>query len=235
MSKEISREAIHRLINVDHNKPQKTIIYLLMSSGMKAMHIRRMTFNTVLTACDHFFTDGQEKTLENLILINPIRENLVPCFDFSTKSTARVVCCTPEAAQYLLWTISIRLHDDSRKNSDPIFITNRGTKIGENYISDLFANARRSIKLYSNSDFPNITAEDLQDRFFEICEHCLFGPRRNDVIKLMKGSRNKSVQAFYTEVLNDRTILTNEFLKISNILTDHDEYMHNLDFNQDYK
>ena len=236
MSSQITFEAIERLVNVDHNKQQKTIMLMLFSSSLTGAQIKNLKFDDVLAACDHFFTDAQEKTIENLTRIKPIEDNLVPFFDTSTKSQQRVACCTPEATQYLFWHINMRRERTFKHKTNYVFVTKSGKKLGTNYIPDLFSDSRNAIEVYDNCEFPNITAEDLTANFINICEHCLYGPKSYHVIKLIKGNRNNAqVENFYNDALNNRKLFTNEYLKISNIFTIHEDNKHDLKFDAPMK
>lgn len=231
MDSQITFEAIKRLVNVDHNKQQKTIMLMLFSSSLTGAQIKNLKFDDVLAACDHFFTEGQEKTIDNLTSFKPIEENLVPLFDTSTKSQQRVTCCTPEATQYLFWHLNMRRNHTFKHKTNYVFVTKSGKKLGTNYISDLFLESRNAIEAYDNCEFPNITAEDLTANFINICEHRLYGPKSDYIIRLMEGARNnKSIEAFYNYALKNRELFTNEYLKISNIFTIHKDNEHDLKF-----
>ena len=231
MCSEITFEAIKRLVNVDHNKQQKTIMLMLFSSSLTGAQIKNLKFDDVLKACDHFFTEGQEKTIENLTKFKPVQDNLVPFFDTSTKSQQRVTCCTPEATQYLFWYINRRRSKTYKNKTNYVFVTNSGKKLGTNFIPDLFSDSRNDIEIYDNCEFPNIVAEDLTHNFIDICKHCLYGPKSDYIIRLMEGARNnRSIEAFYNDALKNRELFTNEYLKISNIFTIHDDNKHDLKF-----
>lgn len=231
MCSEITFEAIKRLVNVDHDKQQKTIMLMLFSSSLTGAQIKNLKFDDVLAACDHFFTEGQEKTMDNLTSIDPVKKNLVPFFDTSTKTIQRVTCCTPEATQYLFWHMNRRRRHPFKHKTNYVFVTNSGKKLGKNYISDLFLDSRNDIEVYDNCEFPNITAEDLTANFIDICKHCLYGSKRDYIIRLMEGARNnKSIEAFYNDTLKNRELFTNEYLKISNIFTIYKDNKHDLKF-----
>ncbi|WP_296857157.1 hypothetical protein [uncultured Methanobrevibacter sp.] len=231
MYPEITFEAIKRLVDVDHNKQQKTIMLMLFSSSLTGDQIKNLKFDDVLKACDHFFTEGQEKTIKNLTKFKPVQDNLVPLFDTSTKSQQRLACCTPEATQFLFWHINMRRNTTFKYKTDYVFVTNSGKKLGKSFITDLFLNSRNDIEIYDNCEFPNITAKDLTANFINICRHCLYGPKSYYIIRLIEGARNnKSIEAFYKDILENRDLFTNEYLKISNIFTINKDNKHDLKF-----
>lgn len=211
---------ICRIMSLATEKRDKAIIALISTSGMQPRFIRNLTYNQLLNACNHFFKDDEPKTIENLLYKNPIKENLIACFDIGAAASPRVTCCTPEALQLLFQYIYSNIRYSNMENiEDKVFLNNRGNPLTKNYVSDVLSKLSDEILEYGNYEAPKITATSLRERFSHICKTYLEGQRKNQVIELMRGSRSSNNKEFYEEVINDKQILVNDYESIVDCLS----------------
>ena len=74
--------------------------------------MRRLTIGDLVKACDIYFEDDEEKTINNLLAKNP--EEIYPCWEImplktSKKSQLCVTFNTPEASTYIWQYLNNRI------------------------------------------------------------------------------------------------------------------------------
>ena len=203
-------EDIIRIMSLANEKHDKAIIALILSSGMQPRFIRNLTFDQVLNSCDHFFEEGESKTIENLLKKDPTKDNLIACFNIGTENSPRITCCTPEALKLLFQYMYYR----PKNNEKRVFLNTAGTVLTQNYISDTLSKLCNDVPKYGDCEVPEITARSLRARFLYICNEYLEWPDKDNVINLMNGSRSVRNQNFYEDVLNDKQILIDAYMPI---------------------
>ena len=100
----------------------KAIFSLIFSSGMTPTVLSKLTLNDFLIACDDYFGDGEEKTLNNLLIKNPW--DIIPQWEF--KSDYKITFNTPESTFYIFMYLKDKRMADLDNLDDPLF------KSGEN-------------------------------------------------------------------------------------------------------
>ncbi|WP_296891100.1 hypothetical protein [uncultured Methanobrevibacter sp.] len=84
----------------------KAIISFFATTGLRSSDVRSLKIKDLIKACDIYFDDGDEKTIDNLLDKNP--EAIIPCWEIkpskiSKKSQLCVTFNTPESSTYLLY------------------------------------------------------------------------------------------------------------------------------------
>lgn len=212
-----SIEDICKIMSMGVDKNDRVIITLLLSSGLPSKFIEEMTYDQLLDACNHFFRYDETRSIQKLVTKNPKKDKLVPCFDFKYRSRQGMTCCTPQALQLLIEYLRYRIKIDD--GTDYVLLNYKNEPIADcDHISNLFRRARKKASRYLLEGSLDIKADNVRERFKDICKNDLQGEYRDEVLALMdvKGSSNKK---FYEYIKDNRHILLEHYVSVVDSLT----------------
>ena len=126
----------------------KAILSFFVTTGLRSSDVRRLKISALIEACDIYFEEGEEKTLETLLSKNP--DDIIPCWEMMPKKTDPksqlcVTFNTPEASNYLWQYLNDRIERNIKKGEDgiiypdePLFATSTKNHLRENAVEKLF-------------------------------------------------------------------------------------------------
>lgn len=215
----VKQSDINQILSTRNGKIHKSIISLILSSGMTPQFVRHLTLNQLLDSCKHYEGFDGQPTLDELLDSGLECENFIPCFDIGTAKSPRITCCTPEALHLILDYIDRYREVSFNSNDEPIFLNSDHTPLTKHYVSDKLGEMNKEVgRGHRKYGFSRVTASGLVARFKDICERYLEGDFAEEAIDLMKGSSSARNRRFYNEVCNDRDILINHYRSISDCL-----------------
>lgn len=217
MTKIANEEDLYRITIYAPTKYHRAIVHLLSSSGMPNKFIEELTFKQLLSACDSYFKFGENKTINNLIKKDPVKDNYIPCFDFKDDNKPRIACCSPKALKVIFQYIHYR---KNIKMDEPyIFLNSENDPIiDKDAITTIIRKARKNVNKFAIDGTSNITANQIRARFWHIAENNMHGIYKDEVLMLMKGNSSRKNKNFYDYICNDKQVLINHYKTIVDFL-----------------
>lgn len=159
----------------------KAIISFMATSGLRASDVVNLTIVDMIDACDIFFEDGEEKSIDVLLSKNP--DDIIPCWEImpsktSSNSQLCVTFNTPEASKYIFQYLNERKIKDKKKDGDgiikpeePLFATSTKNYLNSDSIGKMFQriNKKLGAKQDKNGKYGRFRAHSLRKLFTTTC------------------------------------------------------------------
>ena len=210
MSETISLNDIY--IAMCSSKPTlyKAILGLILSSGMTPITLSKLTLNDFLVACNDYFQETEDKTLQNLLKKDPW--NIIPCWKIKSKNI--FTFNTPETTIYLFLYLKEKRMDDLNNLDYPLFKSGKKNLLTSSKISSYVTEFNAIMKLI-NEDYENkfksknliATFEDIYDKNMLIEVN-----NKNNLLKLFEGKLSNNSK-FYRDSMKDQQKIK-EYYKI---------------------
>lgn len=162
----------------------KSIISFFATTGLRSSDVRRLTIGDLIKACDIYFEEGEERTIDNLLAKNP--EEIMPCWEIMPSKTIKnsqlcVTFNTPEASTYLWQYLNERVEYNIRKGrkelepKDPLFATSTNHELKSTAIEQLFQRINKQLggKLDKNGKYSRFRSHSLRKLFTTTCRRNL--------------------------------------------------------------
>ena len=162
----------------------KAIISFFATTGLRSSDVRRLKIEDLIKACDIYFEDGEEKTIDNLLNKNP--EDIMPCWEIMPVKTIKnsqlcVTFNTPESSTYLWQYLHERVEFNIRKGrkplepNDPLFATSTNNELKSTAIEQLFQriNTQLGGKMDKNGKYRRFRSHSLRKLFTTTCRRNL--------------------------------------------------------------
>ena len=162
----------------------KAIISFFATTGLRSSDVRRLKIEDLIKACDIYFEDGEEKTIDNLLNKNP--EDIMPCWEVMPIKTIKnsqlcVTFNTPESSTYLWQYLHERVEFNIRKGrkplepNDPLFATSTNNELKSTAIEQLFQriNTQLGGKMDKNGKYRRFRSHSLRKLFTTTCRRNL--------------------------------------------------------------
>ena len=201
MSETISLDDIY--IAMCSSKPTlyKAVLGLILSSGMTPITLSKLTLNDFLVACNDYFQETEDKTLQNLLKKDPWK--IIPCWKIKTKNI--FTFNTPETTFYLFLYLKEKRMDDLNNLDYPLFKSGKNNFLTSSKISSYVTEFNAIIKLF-NENYENkfksknliATFEDIYDKNMLIEVN-----NKNNLLKLFEGKLSNNSK-FYRASMKDQ-------------------------------
>ena len=201
MSETISLDDIY--IAMCSSKPTlyKAIIGLILSSGMAPITLSTLTLNDFLVACNDYFQETEDKTLQNLLKKDPWK--IIPCWKIKTKNI--FTFNTPETTFYLFLYLKEKRMDDLNNLDYPLFKSGKNNFLTSSKISSYVTEFNAILRLF-NENYENkfksknliATFEDIYDKNMLIEVN-----NKNNLLKLFEGKLSNNSK-FYRASMKDQ-------------------------------
>lgn len=159
----------------------KAIISFMATSGLRTSDVVNLTIADMIDACDIFFEDGEEKSIDVLLSKNP--DDIIPCWEImpsktSSNSQLCVTFNTPEASKYIFQYLNERKIKDKKKDGDgiikpeePLFATSTKNHLNSDSIGKMFQriNKKLGAKQDKNGKYGRFRAHSLRKLFTTTC------------------------------------------------------------------
>ena len=162
----------------------KAIISFFATTGLRSSDVRRLKIEDLIKACDIYFEDGEEKTIDNLLNKNP--EDIMPCWEIMPVKTIKnsqlcVTFNTPESSTYLWQYLHERVEFNIKKGrkplepNDPLFATSTNNELKSTAIEQLFQriNTQLGGKMDKNGKYRRFRSHSLRKLFTTTCRRNL--------------------------------------------------------------
>lgn len=159
----------------------KAIISFFATTGLRSSDVRRLTIGDLINACDIYFDNNEEKTIDNLLAKNP--EEIYPCWEIMPSKTAKksqlcVTFNTPEASTYMWQYLHNRIEYNIRKGRNeilksdyPLFATSTNKELKSTAIEQLFQRLNKQLgdKMDKNGKYRRFRSHSLRKLFSTTC------------------------------------------------------------------
>lgn len=162
----------------------KAIISFFATTGLRSSDVRKLTIGDLIEACDIYFDDGEEKTIDNLLAKNP--EQIIPCWEIMPSKTIKnsqlcVTFNTSEASTYLWQYLNERIEYNVKKGrkdlepKDPLFATSTNKELKSTAIEQMFQrlNTQLGGKMDKNGKYRRFRSHSLRKLFSTTCRRNL--------------------------------------------------------------
>ena len=162
----------------------KSIISFFATTGLRSSDVRSLTIGDLIKACDIYFEEGEERTIDNLLAKNP--EEIRPCWETMPSKTIKnsqlcVTFNTPEASTYLWQYLNERVEYNIRKGrkelepKDPLFATSTNHELKSTAIEQLFQRINKQLggKMDKNGKYSRFRSHSLRKLFTTTCRRNL--------------------------------------------------------------
>ena len=163
----------------------KAIISFFATTGLRSSDVRRLTIGDLIKACDIYFEDDDEKTLNNLLDKNP--DEIIPCWEIMPSKTSKnsqlcVTFNTSEASMYLWQYLNARISYNIKKGrneilepNDPLFATSTNNELKSTAIEKLFQRINKQLgdKMDKNGKYCRFRSHSLRKLFSTTCRRNL--------------------------------------------------------------
>ena len=201
MSETISLDDIY--IAMCSSKPTlyKAVLGLILSSGMTPITLSKLTLNDFLVACNDYFQETEDKTLQNLLKKDPWK--IIPCWKIKTKNI--FTFNTPETTFYLFLYLKEKRMDDLNNLDYPLFKSGKNNFLTSSKISSYVTEFNAILRLF-NENYENkfksknliATFEDIYDKNMLIEVN-----NKNNLLKLFEGKLSNNSK-FYRASMKDQ-------------------------------
>lgn len=162
----------------------KAIISFFATTGLRSSDVRKLTIGDLIKACDIYFDEGEEKTINNLLAKNP--EEIMPCWEIMPSKTIKnsqlcVTFNTSEASTYLWQYLNERIEFNVKKGrkelepKDPLFATSTNKELKSTAIEQMFQrlNTQLGGKMDKNGKYRRFRSHSLRKLFSTTCRRNL--------------------------------------------------------------
>lgn len=217
---------VNNAITLCKSPRDSAIIAFAVSTGLRISDIVSRKLKDLIDACEIYFEENEEKTLDNLLNKNP--DNIVPCWELIAQKTEddespnlTVTFNTPEASRYIWFYLKDRFNRSKKKDenyvvdvNEPLFKSQRGGHLNvisvENHFRSL--NARLGGEKDRNGIYIKFRLHNLRKLFKTTCRRNISSINvhsdktfEGDVINLFAGhtSPNNPLGNVYEAVEDD--------------------------------
>ena len=228
MSETISLDDIY--IAMCSSKPTlyKAVLGLILSSGMTPITLSKLTLNDFLVACNDYFQETEEKTLQNLLKKDPWK--IIPCWKIKTKNI--FTFNTPETTFYLFLYLKEKRMDDLNNLDYPLFKSGKNNFLTSSKISSYVTEFNAILRLF-NENYENkfksknliATFEDIYDKNMLIEVN-----NKNNLLKLFEGKLSNNSK-FYRASMKDQQKIKDYYKILIPFLTAREFNLNHENFN----
>ena len=201
MSETISLDDIY--IAMCSSKPTlyKAIIGLILSSGMAPITLSTLTLNDFLVACNDYFQETEDKTLQNLLKKDPWK--IIPCWKIKTKNI--FTFNTPETTFYLFLYLKEKRMDDLNNLDYPLFKSGKNNFLTSSKISSYVTEFNAILRLFNENYENKFKSKNLIATFEDIYDKNMFIEvnNKNNLLKLFEGKLSNNSK-FYRASMKDQ-------------------------------
>ena len=201
MSETISLDDIY--IAMCSSKPTlyKAVLGLILSSGMTPITLSKLTLNDFLVACNDYFQETEDKTLQNLLKKDPWK--IIPCWKIKTKNI--FTFNTPETTFYLFLYLKEKRMDDLNNLDYPLFKSGKNNFLTSSKISSYVTEFNAIIKLFNENYENKFKSKNLIATFEDIYDKNMFIEvnNKNNLLKLFEGKLSNNSK-FYRASMKDQ-------------------------------
>ena len=155
----------------------KAIISFSVTTGLRTSDVRKLTIADLIKACDIYFDENEEKTIEVLLAKN--YEEIIPCWEIMPKKTDKksqlcVTFNTPESNKYIWQYLEERIQYNIRKGrgdvldpSEPLFATSTKKPLTSTAVEQMFQriNKKMGNKMDKNGKYGRFRSHSLRKLF----------------------------------------------------------------------
>lgn len=227
MSETISLDDIY--IAMCSSKPTlyKAIIGLILSSGMAPITLSKLTLNDFLVACNDYFQETEDKTLQNLLNKDPWK--IIPCWKLKTKNI--FTFNTPETTFYLFLYLKEKRMDDLNNLDYPLFKSGKNNFLTSSKISSYVTEFNAIIRLFNEDHENKFKSKNLIATFEDIYDKNMLIEVNNksNLLKLFEGKLSNNSK-FYRASMKDQQKIKDYYKILIPFLTarefnmNHDNY-----------
>lgn len=174
---------VNNAITLCKSPRDSAIIAFAVSTGLRISDIVGLTLNSLIEACDIYFDENENKTMDNLLNKNP--DHIVPCWEIVAQKTSHddspnltVTFNTPEASRYIWFYLKDRFNRSKKKDknytvslSEPLFKSQRGGHLSPISVETHFRNlnARLGDERDKNGVYIKFRLHNLRKLFKTTC------------------------------------------------------------------
>ena len=204
MSETISLDDIY--IAMCSSKPAlyKAVLGLILSSGMTPITLSKLTLNDFLVACNDYFQETEDKTLQNLLKKDPWK--IIPCWKIKTKNI--FTFNTPETTFYLFLYLKEKRMDDLNNLDYPLFKSGKNNFLTSSKISSYVTEFNAIIKLFNENYENKFKSKNLIATFEDIYDKNMFIEvnNKNNLLKLFEGKLSNNSKFYRTSMKDQQKI-----------------------------
>lgn len=161
----------------------KAIIAFMATTGLRSSDVINLTINNLIEACDIFFDENEEKTIDVLLSKNP--EDIIPCWEIMPSKTSKnsqlcVTFNTPEATMYIFQYLKERKRIYLKKDKEsggiiepeePLFATSTKNNLTSDAIGKMFQRINKKLGGHhdKNGKYGRFRAHSLRKLFTTTC------------------------------------------------------------------
>ena len=162
----------------------KAIISFFATTGLRSSDVRNLTIGDLIKACDIYFEEDEEKTIDTLLAKNP--EGIMPCWEIMPSKTMKnsqlcVTFNTPESSTYLWQYLNERVEYNVKKGrkklepKDPLFATSTNKELKSTAVEQLFqrVNTQLGGQMDKNGKYRRFRSHSLRKLFTTTCRRNL--------------------------------------------------------------
>jgi hypothetical protein len=200
MAEVISLDDVYIALSSSKPTLYKAIVSLILSSGINASIISKLTLYDFLYACEEYFEQTEDKTFENLLKKDPWE--LVPCWKL--KSDGRITFSTPESTFYLFLYLKEKRMDDLDNLNNPLFKRGDNNFLTSSKISSYVTEFNKVLGTEKNY----FKSKNLINTFDSICYTHLYFEKeyKNNLMDLFEGKISNKSKLFKKYLENSKEI-----------------------------
>ena len=174
---------VNNAINLCKSPRDSAIISFAVSTGLRISDIVNLKLKSLVEACDIYFDETEDKSLENLLNKNP--DHIVPCWEVVAQKTSHddnpnltITFNTPEASRFIWFYLKDRFDRQKTKDKnyvidldEPLFKSQRGGHLSPISVETHFRNinARLGGEKDKNGLFIKFRLHNLRKLFKTTC------------------------------------------------------------------
>lgn len=190
----VSLEDLYFAFCSNQSVKKKAIVGLILSSGMNAKTISKLTLKDFVIACDSY-DENDTNVLNKLLKKNP--RKIVPCWHI--ESEKRITFNTPETTQLIFLYLKETFNNKVYNLDEYLFDKN------ENNISRNVTSFKKYLMNIKNIDKNYFRPKYLQNTFEQICEEHIINmdkTSKSNLINLFQGKTDED-NPFYIKAMKD--------------------------------
>lgn len=200
----ISLEDVYTALCSSKPTLYKAVVGLIFSSTMAPVTISNLTLNDLLMACEDYFNEDEEVSLENLLKKDPWK--IIPCWKLKSKNI--ITFNTPETTFYLFLYLKEKRMDDLGNLQNPLFKRGKNKFLTSSKISSYVTEFNAVLNLLNEDYGNNFKSKNLIATFKEIYDKQLYIEieNKNSLIKLFEGKLANNSKFYRYAVRNPQKI-----------------------------
>ena len=182
----------------------KAIAGLILSSTMTASTISGLTLNDFLVACEAYFDEDEEKSLENLLKKDPW--GIIPYWKLKSKNI--ITFNTPETTFYLFLYLKEKRMEDLDNLNNPLFKRGENKFLTSSKISSYVTEFNTVLNLFNEEYGNKFKSKNLIATFEEIYDKQMYIEleNKNNLIKLFEGKLANNSKFYRNAIKNPHKI-----------------------------